>query len=150
MLGFVHQLLKSSAENAALHTDTNVNNYHRQLQVLLKGIADLQHGLDDRLKNVTITVDDHTFTCEVVCSIICVITDTPADTLPVVTVMHCRPSLHILISPLIHAHLDHPGRACVFVNAGDMFEVLHSGTKAALQHHSLKAVLNHAFKHLHI
>jgi hypothetical protein len=64
--------------------------------------------------------------------------------------MHCRPSLHILISPLIRAHLDHPGRACVFVNAGDMFEVLHSGTKAALQHHSLKAVLNHAFEHLHI
>jgi hypothetical protein len=101
MLGFVHQLLKSSAENAALHTDMNVNNYHCQLQVMLKGIVDLQHGLDDRLKNVTITVDDHTFTCEVVCSIICVITDTPADTLPVVTVMHCRPSLHVLISPVI-------------------------------------------------
>jgi hypothetical protein len=50
MLGFVHQLLKSSAENSALHPDKNANNYHHQLQVLLKGIADVRHGLDDRLQ----------------------------------------------------------------------------------------------------
>ena len=152
MLGFVHQLLKSSAENAALHTDTNVNNYHRQLNVLLKGIADVQNGLDDRLKNVTITVDDHTFTCEVVCPIICVITDTPAAN---IACGHYNASAAELARPhracdSSHNHLADPDRKCVFVNAGHMFELLHNGTKTELKQHSLKAVVNHAFEHLHV
>jgi hypothetical protein len=78
MLGFVHQLLKSLAENAILHPDTNVNNYHKQLDVILRGITKVQHGIVQRLTNVTLTINDHTFECQLACPIICVITDTPA------------------------------------------------------------------------
>jgi hypothetical protein len=78
MLGFVHQVLKSSAENAALQADTNVNNYHHQLCVLLHVIAQVQAGLDERLQNVTLTIDGNTFQCDLVVPIMCVITDTLA------------------------------------------------------------------------
>jgi hypothetical protein len=78
MVGFVHQLLKSSSENAALHPDTNVNNYHKQLNIILRGIAEVQHGINQRLINVTLTINDDTFQCQQVCPIICFITNTPA------------------------------------------------------------------------
>lgn len=52
MLGLVHQLVKSSAENATLHPNINVNNYHRQLSVLLCSIAEVQKGLDQVMQNV--------------------------------------------------------------------------------------------------
>lgn len=150
MLGFIHQVLKSSAENAALQADTNVNNYHRQLRVLLHVIAQVQAGLDKRLQNVTLTIDEHTFQCDLVVPIMCVITDTPAAN---IVCGHYNGASAELSRPhracdCSHKQLDDPDRKCVFVEAADIFELMASGTAADQKAYSIKPVINHAFAKL--
>jgi hypothetical protein len=152
MLGFIHQLLKSSAENAALHPDTNVNNYHRQLNVILRGIAEVQHGIDQRLTNVTLTIDNHTFECHLLCPIICVITDTPAAN---IVCGHYNSTSSEIARPhrtcdCTHDQLDNADRVCVFVHAAELFELMTTGTPAELKLQSVKPVVNHAFAKLDV
>jgi hypothetical protein len=135
MLGFIHQLLKSSAENAALHLDMNVNNSHRQLNVILRGIAEVQHGIDQRLTNVTLTIDDHTFECQLLCPIICVITDTPAAN---IVCGRFNSASSKIARPhrtcdCTHDQLDNADCVCVFVHAKELFKFMTTGTPAELK-----------------
>jgi hypothetical protein len=85
VLGFIHQVLKSSAENSKQDTNANVQNYHRQLAVLFRGLRQVQQGLDKRLQGVEITIYDDvegdvTFTADIIVPINLFIADTPPPT----------------------------------------------------------------------
>jgi hypothetical protein len=51
VLGFIHQLMKSTAENTKQANNANVINYHRQLNILFEGLRQVQSGIDRRLQN---------------------------------------------------------------------------------------------------
>jgi hypothetical protein len=154
MLGFIHQLPKWLAENVALlHPDTNVNNYHKQLNVILHGIAEVQYGIDQRLTNVTLTINDHNFKSQLVCPIICAITNTPAtniicghfnSTSSKIARLHCP-------CDCPHNQLNNADRVCVFMHAKKLFELMTAGTPAELKQLSVKPVTtNYAFAKLHV
>ena len=75
-LGFVSDMnLMSKVENTRQPKGASCRNMHRQLDVLLHGLYCVQHGQDDRLKNVCITLDDKQYLMDVICPILFIIGD---------------------------------------------------------------------------
>jgi hypothetical protein len=156
VLGFIHQVLKSSAENSKQDTNANVQNYHRQLAVLFRGLRQVQQGLDKRLQGVEITIYDDvegdvTFTADIIVPINLFIADTPAANMLCGHYDNHHPSVQR------HHHMCDAGftdladwaNVCTFADATTIFNVQATGRTCEQKAHSVKAVDN-AFVGLHI
>jgi hypothetical protein len=156
VLGFIHQVLKSSAENSKQGANANVQNYHRQLEVLFRGLRQVQQGLDKHLQGVTVTIYDDvdgdvTCTADIIVPINLFIADTPAANMLCGHYDNHHPSVQR------HHHMCDAGfldladwaNVCTFSDATTIFNVQATARTCEQQLLSVKAVDN-AFMGLHV
>lgn len=156
VLGFMHQVIKSAAENSKQNGSTNQKNYHRQLEVLFRGLRQVQRGADKRLQDVEITIYDKihgdvTFRADLVVPIIIVIADTPAANKLCGHFASHNPGIerqHHMCDVGVAALAD-PTHYCTFIDAQTVFETQATGTNQERQVLSVKQVDN-AFRHLDV
>jgi hypothetical protein len=128
VLGFMHQILKSTTENKKQNTNINVQNYHRQLDVLFRGLRLIQEGINKGLQGVTITIYDDvegdvTFTADLVVPINIFIADTPAANIVCGHYNNHHPSVqrHHHMCHASFADLADATNVCTFVDAQAIF-----------------------------
>lgn len=156
VLGFIHQMMKSTAENTKQDSNVNVQNYHRQLDVLFTGLRRVQAGIDKRLQGVPITIYDDelnetTFTADIISPIILIIADTPAANILCGHYDNHNPKVQR------HHHMCDTGfkeladwvKTCTFMDANHVFDIQANGTAMEQQALSVKQVKN-AFRDLHV
>jgi hypothetical protein len=127
-----------------------VDDYHRQLGVILRGIAEVQQGLDQCLQNVTLTIDGYIFECQLACTTICIITNTPAAN---IVCGHYSTSTSSEIahphhaSDCLHEQLNNVDGICVFAHAEELFDLMTTGTRNKLKQQSVKPVCHQHLRH---
>jgi hypothetical protein len=130
VLGFMHQILKSTAENTKQNININVQNYHRQLDVLFCVLRLIQEGIDKRLQGVMITIYDDVegdvmFTADLIVPINIFIADTPAANIVCGHYDNHHPLVqrHHHMCDASFANLADATNVCTFVDVQAIFDV---------------------------